>query len=284
MQERWFDVAAADGVRLHAREIAGPNRDAPGLLLHHGLASSQRIWDLMLPRLTGRFRIVTYDARGHGLSGKPTSGYGFDHLVADAVAVVRAARLGKPVVVGHSWGAMVALELAAARPRSVSGITLVDGGVALPGDRGSWKEFKARLAPPMLDGLPLEEFRAGMRRFSAVRVTPEIEELFLSLMRVDADDRIHPRLSRANHFRILHAIWEQDPPALYGRLRTPTLAILALGDDAAWDEAKRGGVRAMRGGGVPLEVMWVRGVHDLPIQYPDRVAARIERFADAAVG
>ena len=144
---------------------------------------------------------MTYDARGHGLSGKPTSGYGFDHLVADAVAVIRAARLGKPVVVGHSWGAMVALELAVARPRSVSGITLIDGGVAPPGDRGPWKEFKARLAPPMLDGLPLEEFRAGMRRFSAVPVTPEIEELFLSLMRVDADDRIHPRLSRANHFR-----------------------------------------------------------------------------------
>ncbi|HUL86345.1 MAG TPA: alpha/beta fold hydrolase [Actinomycetota bacterium] len=284
MQERWFDVTGADGVRLRAREVAGPTPDAPGLLLHHGLASSQRIWDLMLPRLARRFRTVTYDARGHGLSAKPTSGYGFDHVVADAVAVLRVAKLGRPVVVGHSWGAMVALELAVTRPRSASGITLIDGGVSPPGDRGSWEGFKTRLAPPMLDGMALEEFRAGMRRFSAVPVTPQIEALFLSLMRVDADARIHPRLSRANHFRILRAIWEQDPPALYERLRTATMAILARGDDATWNGAKREGVRAMRSAGVPVEVTWIRGVHDLPVQHPGRLATRIERFADAAVG
>jgi pimeloyl-ACP methyl ester carboxylesterase len=284
MQERWFDVTGADDVRLHAREIDGPVRDAPGLLLHHGLASSQRIWDLMLPRLARAFRIVTYDARGHGLSGKPSSGYGFDHVVADAIAVIRAAKLGRSVVVGHSWGAMVALELAVAHPRATHGIVLIDGGVSPPGDRGRWEDFKQRLAPPLLDGMPMEEFRHGMRRFSPIPVTPELEDLFLSLMRVDADGRIHPRLSRANHFRILHAIWEQDPPALYGRLRTPTLAILAKGDDEAWNGAKGAGVRAMRGAGAPVEVVWIRGVHDLPIQYPDRVAARIGRFAGAAVG
>ena len=70
---------------------------------------------------------------------------------------------------------------------------------------------------------------------------------------------------------------------MYGRLRTPTLAILATGDDEAWEQAKREGVRAMRAG-APVEVVWIRGVHDLPMQYPDRVAARIERFVDAAVG
>jgi pimeloyl-ACP methyl ester carboxylesterase len=284
MQERWFDVTGADGVRLRCREIAGPTSHAPGLVLHHGLASSQRIWDLMLPRLTRRFRVVTYDARGHGLSGKPSSGYGFPHLVADATAVVRATRLRRPAFVGHSWGGMVALELAVARPRSISGIVLVDGGVSPPDDRARWEDFKRRLAPPALDGMPVEEFRAGMRRFSPVPVTPQLEELFLSLMRVDADDRIHPRLSRANHFRILHAIWQQDPPALYGRLRTPTLAILARGDDEEWTRGKRAGVRAMRSAGVPLEVAWIGGVHDLPIQHPGVVAGRIERFAAAAVG
>src|SRR5436309_14541483 len=122
MQETWSDAAGQGGVRLRVREIAseaGPG--APGLLLHHGLASSQRIWDLMLPALARRFRVVTYDARGHGLSAKPTSAYGFDHLRGDALAVIRAARLRAPVIVGHSWGAMVALDLAAARPASIGG-------------------------------------------------------------------------------------------------------------------------------------------------------------------
>jgi len=88
--ERTVDVSGAAGVRLSVNVIAGPSENAPGLLLHHGLASSSRIWDLMLPRLIRTFRVVTYDARGHGRSAKPTSGYGFDRTVADAAAVLGA--------------------------------------------------------------------------------------------------------------------------------------------------------------------------------------------------
>ncbi len=65
-----------DGVRLAVREWPGN-----GLSLH-GLASTSRIWDLVAPHLAPRFRVVAYDQRGHGLSGKPSSGYGFDHLLA----------------------------------------------------------------------------------------------------------------------------------------------------------------------------------------------------------
>src|SRR5688572_3865586 len=102
-------VPGDGGVMLVVRDHATPSTSARGLLLHHGLASSQPIWDLMLPRLTRRFRVVTYDARGHGRSTKPSSGYGFDRVVADARAVIRAPDLHRPLVAGHSWGAMVAL-------------------------------------------------------------------------------------------------------------------------------------------------------------------------------
>jgi 3-oxoadipate enol-lactonase len=282
MQERWFDVAGAGGVRLRAREVAGPSPGAPGLVLQHGLASSQRIWDLMLPSLTRRFRVVTYDARGHGLSGKPTSGYGFDHIRGDTIAVIRAARLRRPAVVGHSWGAMAALDLAVERPRSVSAAVLIDGGVTAPGDRPPWETFKERLAPPMLAGTPVARFRQGLRRWFPVPVTPQIEDIAMSLMRVDAHGAIHPRLSRANHFRILRAIWEQDTSDLYGRLRVPTLAILAETGQAAWDGSKRGRVRAVREAGAPVRITWIRGVHDLPLQHPSEVAARIRRFVGAS--
>src|SRR5262245_49316240 len=124
-----IDVVGAGGVRLAGTVHPGPQASAPGLLLHHGLASSQRIWDLMLPRLTRTFRVVTYDARGHGRSAKPRSGYGFDRVVGDAQAVIRATSLRRPIAVGHSWGANVAIELAARSPRSVAGAVLVDGGL-----------------------------------------------------------------------------------------------------------------------------------------------------------
>src|SRR5687767_7761059 len=81
--EHAITVTGHDGVRLSGRVFGEPG--APGLLLHHGLASSQHIWDQMLPRLTRRMQVVTYDARGHGVSAKPSRGYGFDHIVGDAL-------------------------------------------------------------------------------------------------------------------------------------------------------------------------------------------------------
>ena len=102
MDERWREVAGDGGVRLAVRVVPGPDRPRATLVLHHGLASSQRIWDLLLPSLARRFRVVTFDARGHGRSAKPTSGYGFATTTADLAAMVRATRLrGRPVVVAN---------------------------------------------------------------------------------------------------------------------------------------------------------------------------------------
>src|SRR5688500_3845253 len=101
---------SAGGVSFHAREWPGGRRSA---LLLHGLASTSRIWALVAPRLAeSGLHVVAYDQRGHGRSGKPRSGYGFDRMTADAAEVVHAFGLPQPVAVGHSWGANVVLELA----------------------------------------------------------------------------------------------------------------------------------------------------------------------------
>jgi pimeloyl-ACP methyl ester carboxylesterase len=283
-----FIAAGEGGVALHGRDFEGPTPGAPALLLHHGLASSQHIWDLMLPHLARRFRVVTYDARGHGTSGKPASGYGFDHIVADALAVARARRLRRPVIVGHSWGAMTGMELAARHPRSVSGAVLVDGGFNSLGASMDWPTAKAQLAPPTLAGMLVDDFRLGMRRRSPVPVTPAVEELFLSLMHVDASARIRPRLSRANHFRILRAIWEQDPLSLARTLRVPVLVIAARSadpGDRAFMEMKRKAASRLRQAtrGKDVRVTWMNGVHDLPVQHPGALAGRISRFVAEVV-
>ena len=281
-------VTGDDGVKLSVR-VFGAEPGAPGLLLHHGLASSQHIWDQMLPWLTRHMRVVTYDARGHGLSAKPNRGYGFDRVAADALAVARATRLGRPVVVGHSWGAMVTLELAARHARSISGAVLVDGGVQHMRSELDWPATKAALAPPHLTGMPLDEFRGLMRTFlgEAVEVTPDLEAQVLSVMRVRPDGTITPRLARSNHFRILHAIWEQDPYELWRRVHLPTLAIVARdrADTQRHDRMHRAvaRVREITHDG-PVTVEWMDGIHDLPLQHPEALARRIERFARTAVG
>jgi pimeloyl-ACP methyl ester carboxylesterase len=289
MREVDVSVEGAAGVRLAVRDFAPPTPDAPELLLHHGLASSSHIWDLMVPRLTRRFKVVAFDARGHGRSGKPASGYGFETVVADALAVSRATRLRRQWMVGHSWGAMDALELAALHRRALGGAVLIDGGITSLGGSMDWKTAKQRLAPPELRGTPVDEFLGFVREMfeGTVPFTPQVEAIVLSVMRVRRDRTIRANLSRANHFRILRAIWEQDPAELQARLHVPTLAILAheTGDDPTWAQAKRDAaarIQAMRSDGI-LRVTWMEGIHDLPLQHPDALARRILRFANEVV-
>jgi pimeloyl-ACP methyl ester carboxylesterase len=281
-------VQADDGLRLAVQEWPGKG---PSILLLHGLASSSHIWDLVAPRLAPRFRIVAYDQRGHGLSGKPSSGYGFGRLVADGATVIRTLGLGRPLVVGHSWGANVALQLAVERPTTVSGDVLVDGGFQSMRDRIDWRTARTMLAPPQLKGMSVEQFRAGMRAFTrgAVDVTPEVEAVFMSLMRVDRDGNIHPRLSRANHMRILHALWEQDAQGLLRQVRVPTLVLAVRSapgdaDSAGFMQDKELAAEAVQAIDQSVRFEWIQGIHDIPIQRPDSVAERIERFFREVVG
>src|SRR4029453_12963763 len=157
---------ANDGVRLHVRRWPGGPRSA---LLIHGLASSSHIWDLVASPL-GRLGVepVAYDQRGHGRSTKPTSGYGFEHTTADAAAVIRATGLRRPIVVGHSWGANVALELAVRHPRLVSGAILLDGGFSSMRDRFDWRTGERGLSPPAFGGIPVEAFLSGIPEYTGL--------------------------------------------------------------------------------------------------------------------
>ncbi len=274
-------VSSGD-VRLYVRDRPVGETSA---LLVHGLASSSRIWDLVAPRLErAGVRAVAYDQRGHGRSSKPSHGYGFAHTSGDAAAVIRRLRLRRPLAVGHSWGANVVLELAVRHPRSVRGAVLVDGGFLNLRDRFDWPTAREVLAPPDIRGVPLEEFLGWVRRDLGrmLDVTPELEEIVLSLMRVDAEGRIHPRLSRANHLRILRALWEQDARGLLRRVRVPTLVLAVRSppgstDSAGFLEEKRRAAASVRAIGDPVRFEWIDGIHDVPLQRPAAVARRIVR-------
>jgi pimeloyl-ACP methyl ester carboxylesterase len=131
----------------------------------------------------------------------------------------------------------------------------------------------------------VEEFLAMVREMmkGSVAVTPQIEGVALSLMHVDRDGRIRPRLSRRNHMRILRALWEQDPLELLRRVRVPVLIVAARskgasGEDAAFIDAKRGAEGEVRAIGAHLHFEWIDSIHDVPMQRPDALARRIRRF------
>ena len=275
-----------DGVRLAVRDFGGTGRD---LLLLHGLASTSHIFDLVGPELAAQFHVVAYDQRGHGQSGKPSGGYGFDEVAGDGATVIGALGLQRPLVLGHSWGANVALELGAGHPRLVSGLILLDGGFMAMRDRMDWDTAKETLAPPPLSGVHIDDYLSMLRGFmeGQLQITPEVERVFRSLMRVDHEGRIHPRLSRANHLRILRAMWEEDPLALLRGIGVPTLVVGTRREDAEGAEAmfvasKELGEQEVRKIGGPVRFRWIEGIHDVPLQRPDAVAELVREFAGDA--
>jgi pimeloyl-ACP methyl ester carboxylesterase len=113
---RRVDVFSS-GLRLAAwrsGEVGEP------VVLVHGYPDTHAVWDLVVDRLAGRFRCLTYDVRGTGASDAPEGrrGYRLSCLVTDLVAVLESAFPTEPVhLVGHDWGSIQAWE-AVVRERS----------------------------------------------------------------------------------------------------------------------------------------------------------------------
>ena len=256
----------------------------------HGLASTQHIWDLVIPRLENRFRITTYDQRGHGESAKPSDGYDFATVTGDLRRVIRATKAARPVLVGHSYGANVALEYAVRHPGDVAAVVCVDGGMGSMSEMMTWKEARVILAPPKFDPLPVDELLSYAREGSLQHVwSPAVERVVRSLFETDARGRARARLARANHMRILRAMYGQKPKELLARIACPTLMICAkprahvMTDEVGFYEMKKASVGAIRAAGNRnVTVEWITSVHDIPLDRPADLAKRISRFASAA--
>ncbi len=121
-KERHFE---SDGVSIRFLDEG----DGPPVLLIHGMTSSAESWTEtgVVPRLSGGFRTIALDCRGHGKSGKPhdPSMYGMA-MVRDAVALLDCLGIENAHLVGYSMGAEIALRTTVAYPERVR--SLVIGG------------------------------------------------------------------------------------------------------------------------------------------------------------
>jgi pimeloyl-ACP methyl ester carboxylesterase len=115
------------GVKIHYTEIG----EGPELVMIHGLTGNLAVWHLkIVPLLWDRFHILTYDLRGHGYSSMPESGYTVDQMCADLLALLDELKIKRPFLVGHSFGADIALYFAHRHPDRVSDVVAVEA--ALP--------------------------------------------------------------------------------------------------------------------------------------------------------
>lgn len=133
-----------DGVTIAYDDVGS----GPAIVLVHGITDERGDWAPIVERLAVDHRCVTLDLRGHGESGDAAD-YGGLAMAGDVAAVVAATGVERPLLVGHSLGAIVVTAAALTVP--CSGVVNVDQPLRL-GD------FQAALAPlaPMLRGTPAE--------------------------------------------------------------------------------------------------------------------------------
>lgn len=187
--DRELAVVADDGITLHAQIdeptanlLTADGRPKPTVVLSHGYCLTSECWVLQRRALKrAGHRVVTWDQRGHGRSGKGESVlYHIDQLGRDLYAVIQAtAPEGDLVLGGHSMGGMTTMALAAEHPEVIHERTIAFAAIAtspggLPLANGG---FAAATGKALLE-------RVGPRVFGQLSRRPE---LLTSLLKANRD-------------------------------------------------------------------------------------------------
>jgi pimeloyl-ACP methyl ester carboxylesterase len=143
-QQVFYRTVRVDGLSIFYRE-AGP-KDAPTILLLHGLPSSSRMFQPLLTRLSDKFHLVTPDYPGFGHSDWPDPNqfdYTFDHIAAVMVDFTRALGLSKYTLYMQDYGGPVGFRMALAHPERVQALIVQDAVAHNEGLGANWATRRA---------------------------------------------------------------------------------------------------------------------------------------------
>jgi non-heme chloroperoxidase len=223
-----------DGGRIHVVERG----QGQPLVLLHGIMLSSALWVHQLRELADRHRVIAVDLRGHGQSLPGSDGSGIERLSSDLASVLDALGVEDAVVVGHSMGGMVALQMAVDMPidvrrRRLAGIVLTSttaGPFAtLPGWAGVVRTTGPVTARALLVGerwgakaLPSRDLRWWLVRLGFGADAPAAQVRF-----VEAMHRGTPSRTLAD---LIPSLATFDLSARLGSLDLPVLVVVGSHD------------------------------------------------------
>lgn len=148
-------------------EVGDPSAP-PVILLHGGGAGTRKGWMDIPQRLARTHRVLVPDLRGHGDSDHADGAYGIEHNADDIAAFIERVAGGRAALVGHSWGGLIAAQVAGTRPELVDRVFFEDAGLHRTEgtrSRGSRpyrsEEFRAKIEELLDRNAPLDELSAA---------------------------------------------------------------------------------------------------------------------------
>jgi pimeloyl-ACP methyl ester carboxylesterase len=215
-----------DGIDI---QLALWNGEGRAIICVHGLTANCRCWDTMAASLTPRYKLIALDLRGRGLSEKPPGGYCVEQHSRDIEAVMENLGIERPVIVGHSLGALIALALTARRPEKTAGLVLVDGAGCL-----SEEQLEKVLTgiKPALDRLGLvfpsfEAYTARLKQAPFLNPWSEALERYFRYEIEDVPDGVRSRVRPEHILEEIENLKEVNAADYYPRIRCPVLILRA---------------------------------------------------------
>lgn len=243
--ERGF-AASSDGTRLFYG-VAGPRRvDRPSgsrafdLLLLDGIGCDGWAWEHIQPELSRNHRVVHTHYRGHGRSGPPSDPARIDvpALAEDAIAVMDGARIDGVVLIGHSMGTQVALEVYRRVPERVRALVLICGSYGRITHTFHGNDALHRWLPTLIENVSKHRgiARALWGRLPpmlAFRIGSWIGEIDGSALPAEDFRKYVEHLSDIDldvYLQMLQLAGEHSAEDLLDQIRVPTLVISAEKD------------------------------------------------------
>ena len=260
---------------------------APPLLAVHGWLDNAGSFTYLAPLLATRFRVIALELPGHGHTGHLAAGAGYHYLdhVQAVLAAIDALQLDRCLLLGHSLGAGVAALVAAAAPKRIGQLLLIEGLGPL-GDDGSHtlQRFREALSPCGGDGTRLRTFRdieQAIRARSVVSgLPPELARPIVQRGLIETEGgwrwRSDPRLTRPSAVRLA----ESQVHALLRGIEAPTALLLA---QPATPYLPTAPMQARAACVARITVTHLAGGHHLHLEQPAAVAAWIDAAVDGAI-
>lgn len=211
--------AHINGIDIHY-QVSG---DGPWVVLSHSLACDLTMWQPQIEVLSGRYRVLAFDTRGHGASSAPPGPYDFGQLTDDVIGLLDHLGIARCHFVGLSMGGMIGQHLALAAPTRLASLVLADTASRYPAEvLPMWQE-RIRLVGEQ--GMEAMVEGTLARWFSAPFGTaqPQVVARVAGLIRTTP---------AAGYIGCCHAIPRLDITARLGAISVPTLVIVGAEDAA----------------------------------------------------
>lgn len=244
------------------------------LVFLHGLGQQRRFWDPVSSNL-GEHTYLRIDQRCHGESDTPiNSELSIARCALDAIEVIDRLNLVNPLIVGHSWGASIALSVSA---QAGFDSLLIDGAITPLSTLGVWSEIRPRFEPP-ISSFSSSQVHDWIKSSGIEDVEAAVSAVSFGY-RENEDGRLQTRIGLHRHMAVLDELAAYNPIVDYETVGRGTCTVTAL-LAGPMSDSREISVLDIQSVYPDLRVLvWPEAIHDVPLQFPQRIADLITELA-----